>query len=541
MLYEPDYRHLFHTLPDPYVLLDRELRIQAMTPSYQALCGFSPETALGRPLLDVALEHAAPAGQQDVARVFDSLCKVRDTGKADHVALLRFDLETQAQPDEGAEPDPSGQRHWELWSYPMFDAQGQVEGVLHRVLDCTNTILQERRMRLSERAAQQASEQRGRVNDDFLAVLSHELRTPLNAILGWAQLLKMDPEPERVARAVTVIERNVGIQAQMVADLLDASSLLAGRVTLRREPLDLREVVSQVLTEFKSQMDERRLRVVQGGTGVPCVLGDPQRLRQVVWNLLSNAIKFTPEDGTLSIEVAVANDTCYLWVRDSGCGIDPSLLEDIFDRFRGQSGAATRRHGGLGLGLWLVRSLVELHQGTVTATSDGVGTGACFTVALPLHSASAPLSTDNSAAEPCDHPAGSLQGLTILVAEDNADAREFLTRVLGEAGAVVHAVADGLQACSVLEAGGRVDVLLSDLGMPELDGYALLRRVRATPGTNQAVAALAVTAFSSHDDVLRARAAGFDEVMAKPFQASAMLRTVARLAARANGDRGATR
>lgn len=528
---EPDFRQLFHALPDPYVLVDRALCIQAMNPAYLAICGFSLESSLGRPLLDVAMEHAAPAGQQDVARVYDSLCRVRDTGQPDHVALLRFDLD----PASGHAGD-SGQRHWELWSYPLCDAQGQVEGVLHRVLDCTQTVLQERRVRSSEQAVRQASEQQGRVNDDFLAVLSHELRTPLNAILGWAQLLKMAPDPERVARAVTVIERNVGIQAQMVADLLDASSLLAGRVTLRCEPLDLREVVSQVLAEFQSQMDERRLRVMQGGTGVPCVLADPQRLRQVVWNLLSNAIKFTPEDGTLSIEVAVAGDTCQVWVRDSGCGIDPALLEDIFDRFRGQAGTATRRHGGLGLGLWLVRSLVGLHGGTVTAASEGVGKGACFAVTLPLHSAPVTLPVNPGVTESYDNPAGTLQGLTVLVAEDNADAREFLTRVLGEAGAVVHAVADGAQACSVLAASQRVDVLLSDLGMPELDGYALLRRVRATPGINQSVPALAVTAFSSYEDVRRARAAGFDDVMAKPFQVSAMLRAVARLAVRATND-----
>jgi signal transduction histidine kinase/CheY-like chemotaxis protein len=536
---QPDFRHLFHILPDPYVVLDRDLCIQAMNPAYLAICGFSLDTSLGRPLLDVALEHAAPAGQQDVARVYDSLCRVRDTGQADHVALLRFDLQNRPVADGDAQTG-GGQRHWELWSYPLCDAQGHIQGVLHRVLDCTQAVLQEQRVRLNEHAARQASEHQGRVNDDFLAILSHELRTPLNAILGWAQLLKMAPDPERVARAVTVIERNVGIQAQMVADLLDASSLLAGRVTLRCEPLDLREVVSQVLAEFQSQMDERRLRVMQGGTGVPCVLGDSQRLRQVVWNLLSNAIKFTPEGGTLSIEVDVAHEACHVWVRDSGCGIDPSMLEDIFDRFRGQAGAATRRHGGLGLGLWLVRSLVGLHGGTVKATSDGVGKGACFTVTLPFYSAPEALPADPGVAESYDHPAGTLQGLTVLVAEDNADAREFLTRVLGEAGAAVHAVADGAQACAVLETSQRVDVLLSDLGMPELDGYALLRRVRATPGINQAVPALAVTAFSSYEDVLRARAAGFDDVMAKPFQASAMLRAVARLAVRAADD-GAVR
>jgi PAS domain S-box-containing protein len=387
-----------------------------------------------------------------------------------------------------------------------------------------------------EREARAEAETANRTKDEFLATLSHELRTPLGAVLGWARMLRTTPpSAETLARALEVIERNARAQAQLIDDILDVSRITAGKLRLDVRPVDLGAVITAALDTVRPAVEARqiRLQTTLDPRAGP-VVGDPDRLQQVVWNLLSNAIKFTPRGGQVQVRLQGASSHVELVVSDTGQGIPPELLPLVFERFRQAATGPARSHGGLGLGLSLVRSLVELHGGSVCAESGGVQQGARFTVRLPVgrpeHLPALPAAP---AAGPAGAPGpGALQGLRTLIVDDDRDALELFARVLAEHGADVVTASSAADALTRLE-GARPDVLLSDIEMPEEDGLMLIRRVRAlSAARGGAVPAVAVTAYGRAEDRVRALAAGFQLHIVKPVDPAELVAAVSAVTGR---------
>jgi signal transduction histidine kinase/ActR/RegA family two-component response regulator len=372
-----------------------------------------------------------------------------------------------------------------------------------------------------------------RLKDEFLAIVSHELRTPLNAIMGWASLLRTGRlDPVRSAQALDTIERNVRTQAQIVADLLDVSRIITGKLALDVQLVDLVPVVEAALDVLRPAAAGKQIALDARLEPVGPVSGDPQRLQQVVWNLLSNSVKFTPPGGRVEVVLARVGQAARIHVRDTGQGIPADFLPHVFDRFRQADASTTRRHGGLGLGLAIVRHLVELHGGHVEAASDGPDRGATFTVTLPLRPLQMPLQLPRADADPELDAAelAVLRGLHVLVVDDEPDTREVAAAVLERCGCRV-SLADGAAPALALFDRDRPDVLLVDLAMPGEDGYSLLRRVRGRPpGEGGQVPAAALTAHASTEDRARALAAGFQMHLAKPVTAGTLAWATARLA-----------
>jgi signal transduction histidine kinase len=388
---------------------------------------------------------------------------------------------------------------------------------------------------LERRRAEEAS----RAKDEFLAVVSHELRTPLNAILGWSRLLRAGGlDPARVGQAIEVIDRNAEAQAQLIEDLLDISRITSGKLRIQLRPVDLGEVVEAALDVVRPSAEVKgiRLQATVDASAGPLV-GDPDRLQQVVWNFLTNAVKFTPKGGRVWVRVRPVDSYVEIEVGDDGAGIAPSFLPHVFERFRQAEGGASRSHGGLGLGLAIVKSLVELHGGTVEARSDGPGKGATFVARLPV----APLRVGD-AGRPAVHPRArgeapgfarpsQLAGARVLVVEDDPDGRELIATVLAQCGAEVTTAGSAAEAFELIME-SRFDALVSDIGMPGEDGYVLIRRVRAMAGEGGRTPAVALTAFARSEDRTHALAAGFDLHVAKPVEPAELVLVLARLVER---------
>jgi signal transduction histidine kinase/ActR/RegA family two-component response regulator len=392
-----------------------------------------------------------------------------------------------------------------------------------------------------------------RAKDEFIATVSHELRTPLNAVLGWARLLRLGKlDAERTAHAVEVIERSASAQAQIVDDLLDVSRILRGDLRLDVRPLELASVVEAAVEAVRPMAEMRSIALRASILPHPGrVAGDPGRLQQVVWNLLANAIKFTSPGGRVEVRLEQEGEEVVVQVSDDGAGIDPAFAPHLFERFRQADSSSTRQHGGLGLGLSIVRRLVEAHGGAVAARSEGAGRGSVFTVRLPVTSmqgrrASAPsLPAQDGHGKPAPtlpgpRPAGTAPGegaallerLRILVVDDDEDSLEVLREILEGAGAQV-ATAVSVRAALAAFGERPPDVLLSDIGMPGEDGYALIRRVRALgPEEGGRVPAAALTAYTQAEDRIQAREAGFQVWLSKPIQPDDLTVAVARLAGR---------
>jgi signal transduction histidine kinase/CheY-like chemotaxis protein len=389
-----------------------------------------------------------------------------------------------------------------------------------------------------EQSARAELERANRAKDEFIATVSHELRTPISAVLGWARLLRTGRlDGAASLRAVEVIERSAAAQAQLVDDLLDVSRVERGELRLYVRPVDLHAVVDAAVEAVRPAANARgtTLDVALDDQAGP-VVGDPARLQQVTWNLLNNAIKFTPHGGHVGIRLHRDGDHAAIAVKDDGVGIDPEFLPHVFERFRQADSSRTRAFGGLGLGLAIVRHLVEAHGGTVLAASEGMGKGATFTVRIPIGTRLAGGPPAAKAIEPIPPPPGhavaGLAGLEVLVVDDDPDALELVREALAQAGASVVAVRGAREALEAL--GRRVPaVLLSDVAMPEVDGYALIRRVRAlAPEAGGKVRAAALTAYAFPEDKDQATRAGFDEFLAKPIAPWELVEAVARLAGR---------
>lgn len=377
-----------------------------------------------------------------------------------------------------------------------------------------------------------------RAKDQFLATLSHELRTPLNAILGWTHLMGLEPENvELQRRGREVIERNARGQAQLVADLLDVSRIVSGKMRLEVGPVDLRAVVREVVEGLKPALEAKglRLEVSHAGRAQPPLRGDAARLQQVVWNLASNAVKFTPAGGRVELTTRSGHGGVELRVADTGQGIPPELVPRVFERFLQADPSTTRGYAGLGLGLAIVKHLVELHGGTVQAQSAGLGRGATFIVRLPFAPPATAQEGQTAGAAgpgPDADPARSrrLASVSVLVVDDEPDARELLALTLSHEGARVTAAASADEALGRLSTEPLPDVLVVDVAMAGKDGHAFLRGVRASPSARVArLPAVALTAYAQEQDRRQALAAGFDLYLTKPLEPPLLIAAIQRL------------
>jgi signal transduction histidine kinase/ActR/RegA family two-component response regulator len=401
----------------------------------------------------------------------------------------------------------------------------------------------EERLRVSlarEQMARAEAETANRMKDEFLATVSHELRTPLNAIIGWSHLLRSGRiDGPTASRAVETIERNARAQAQLIEDILDVSRVITGKLRLNNGPVDVASVINSAIDSVQLAADSKSIQLaVTLDPSARHVSGDASRLQQVVWNLLSNAIKFTPSGGHVEVRLEHVGSSVQISVTDTGPGITPDFLPFIFDRFRQADGTSTRRHGGLGLGLAIVRHLVELHGGTVNADSRGEGLGATFTIRLPLapsieramtpgRNAAGFISGETDAGL-C--PVPSLDGVHVLLVDDDRDNLQILTVMLTERRANVQAASSVAQALEILE-WYKPDVLVSDLAMPGEDGYSLISKVRALEAKNGwQIPAVALTAYVRVEDRARALTAGFNLFVAKPVEPNELVAAIANLA-----------
>ncbi len=388
-----------------------------------------------------------------------------------------------------------------------------------------------------ERFARAEAESVNRLKDEFLATLSHELRTPLNAILGWSHLLTSGKtNPATSQRALNVIRNNAMAQSQLIEDILDVSRIISGKLRLRVRAVDVAEVLGAALDSVSPAAEAKAILIERDLEPLEPIAGDPDRLQQVFWNLLSNAVKFTPRDGRVVIRLRRESGDAVVSVEDTGIGISADFLPYVFDRFRQADGTATRRHGGLGLGMAIVRYLVELHGGTVRVESEGENRGATFTAALPIRvpeliAESADVD-DHEPDEPerdARHP--QLEGLRILVVDDDRDSRTFLVTLLEEHGAEVRSAGSSAQALDLFSH-DPVDVLVSDIAMPGEDGYDLIHRVRELPADAGGLTpAVALTAYVRIEDQHAAIAAGYQRHIKKPVVVSELIAVVAELAA----------
>lgn len=388
--------------------------------------------------------------------------------------------------------------------------------------------IERERLLAQEEVARAEAEQANRVKDRFLAIVSHELRSPLNPILGWTMLLQTQTlDPTQTIQALDTIERNAKLQAELIEDLLDISRILRGKLSLDIVEVDLVSTIRSANETIRLAAESKSIQIhTMLEPDIGLVSGDPNRLQQVLWNLFSNAVKFTPEGGLVDIRLENLGSTAQITVSDTGKGIAPNFLPYVFDYFLQEDGATTRKYGGLGLGLAIVHHLVELHGGTIRADSPGEGQGATFTVKLPLKNTSSQ-TPDN---HPSEEQALDLNGIEVLVVDDDRDTRELMTFLLEQSGAKAIAASCASEALDVLTHSSP-NILLSDIGMPEVDGYMLMRQIRDLPAERGGqIPAIALTAFAGEINYQQAMSAGFQSHISKPVDTTKLIKAIISLA-----------
>ena len=498
------------------IFRERELVIDHANPRMLDVWGKSA-SVVGQPLL-MAVPELRGQG-------FDELLHgVQETQTAYHgrEVLTRLDRDGRGEMSD---------YYFDFVYAPLRGAESSA--VVVHAFDVTDKVMARRHLEQLREGAEAAN----RVKDEFLATMSHELRTPLNAILGWAALLRTQDAPdwERTERGLATIERNARSQARLIEDVLDVSRIINGKLRLEMATTDLVQVSLAATDVVRPAAVAKGVKIdIEIADETPIeLLGDGDRLQQVVWNLLSNAVKFTPPEGSVTLSIRKVGNDAELIVRDSGAGIPSEHLPYVFDRFRQVDSSSTRKYGGLGLGLAIVRHLVELHGGAVAAESDGEGRGTAFTIHLPMRAGSGsvrppPRSTAElpSAAK---KRVAQLEGVRVLVVDDDEDSRLLLDSALSLAGATVETADSARTALAALDS-STPDIVVSDIGMPEEDGYSFMQRVRARPANQGGeVPAIALTAYASAADIARAERAGFQKHVAKPTDLQAIVAAVASL------------
>ena len=534
-------------LPEPMLLTAGNGQILAVNPSFSKMVGLPRQSLQGKTLFQVVTEPA------DKVKQYLRACSSSREMVIGSLSLSTNNGETCLCRCEGAVVRPWSPESPALILLRLKNKESASSRftLLNKKIDELAKEIRQRQRAEEERAqllvqeqkARAEAERLNRLKDEFLSTVSHELRTPLNAILGWSQILRTSKVDEvKMNRALETIERNARSQAQLIDDLLDISRIITGKIRLNVQTVQLLPVIEAAIDTVRPAADAKniRLQAVLDPAAGP-VLGDSERLQQIVWNLLSNAIKFTPKQGRVQVCLQRINSHTEIVVVDSGQGISAEFLPYVFERFRQADGSITRSFGGLGLGLAIVRQLVELHGGTVHAESPGEGQGATFTVKLPL------LAVGPKAIEPERvHPTvgGSvpfdctarLKGLRILIVDDDPDMRDLLAYTLEVCGAEVIAAASANAAISALtKSSPPIDILISDIGMPDEDGYSLLRQVRALkPENGGKIPAIALTAYARTQDRTAALLAGFQSHIAKPVEPAELIAVIANLAGRIN-------
>jgi signal transduction histidine kinase/CheY-like chemotaxis protein len=418
------------------------------------------------------------------------------------------------------------------WSLSADVRPGVILAIATDISERVELSRQREELLKREQAARAAAESVSRSKDEFIAVLSHELRTPLNAIVGWVEILKRSADPPLIARGIEAIQRNAQVQTRLIADILDVSRVRLGKLPLEVESLDVLEVVNESIAALTASIEGKSLKVsVAAPPYLHPIVADSARLQQIVWNLLTNAIKFSSPNGPIRVLLSEDENYLTLVVEDEGQGIEPEFLPFIFDRFAQSDPFSNRRHGGLGLGLSIVKQLVSLHGGTVEAHSAGRDRGATLVVKLP-RMADQTLGRDEAISqfnELDTGPQGRLMGLVVAIVEDDIDASEVLGAILRSESAKV-LLADSYEAAlALLEHEPTVDALIGDIGMPGRDGYDLIREIRRLEGTGgRRLPAIALTAFARPKDREMALAAGFDAHCAKPVRAAELITAVVR-------------
>ena len=420
-----------------------------------------------------------------------------------------------------------------------LSVDGQIVGTITVIEDVTERVVSERELRsqiATSEHARSVAEEASKLKDEFLATLSHEIRTPLNAVLGWARMLRTQPRMKSRDHGLEVIERNAASQLRLVEDLLDMARVISGKLRLDLKTVDVRDIVGAAIDVITPAANAKNITVATDFGAKPLVVnGDPDRLQQAIWNLMSNAVKFTEAGGHVDVRLEAGETAAVLIVRDNGQGISRDFLPYLFDRFRQADASASRRHGGLGLGLALVRQIVELHGGSIRAESGGVNRGSEFRLRLPLATGTVDAPRPAAAgAAPV-----TLRGVAILLVDDNEDGRDMLSTALREYGARVTAVGTAGEALELLLVSGFTpDVLISDVGMPDTDGYELIRRVRTSTNANtRQIPAIAVTAYANPEDRIRAVVAGYQAHLPKPVDPPLVAASVAGLVAGRNASR----
>jgi PAS domain S-box-containing protein len=492
--------------------------------------GYKAEEIIGRPIMTIIPKHL----QQEELEI---IAKLRRGERIDHFETVRLTK-------DGRLLDVS------ISVSPVRDETGRIVAASKIARDITalkaneaalrdsdarlRAIADERQRLLeSERSARSEAERLGHLKDEFLATLSHELRTPLNAIQGWATLLRhAGSSAEDRQRGLEAIERNARSQSQIINDLLDMNRILAGKMHLEVQPMRLHEVIESAVEAVRPSADAKRLRIrTILDSSIGATRGDPNRLQQVMWNLLTNSVKFTPPGGFVQVVLERVNSHVEISVQDSGAGISAEFLPYVFDRFRQADATTTRKHGGLGLGLSIVRNLVELHGGSVRVKSPGETLGSTFVVSLPVVSVDASSEhhdkqqqTDLRSIAVADLPR--LDGVRVLIVDDEEDSRTLLARILQGRGANVVCVNGAPAALNTIK-NQRFDVMLSDIGMPEVDGYELMRQIRGLGKPLSQIPAIAVTAYARSEDRQRSLLAGFQMHISKPLETPELIAAIA--------------
>jgi hypothetical protein len=546
---EERFRSLSACSPVGIFLTDVAGRYTYTNPRCQSICGFTFEESLG----EGWLQFVHPDDREQVLADWAAWT----LAKGEYSSEFRFQT-------------PEGIVHQvHVRASAMLSAQGELLGYVGTVEDITDRKLAEeaRAEFIREQAARQQAEAANRMKDEFLATLSHELRTPLNSILGWAGLLRTRSfDSATSARALETIERNAKLQSQLIEDILDVSRIIRGKLLLNLHVHNLLPIVEAAVDAVRPLMEAKSIQletvfdtstdsVSEGSVNSEAfslnsgdkesllIKADSNRLQQVVWNLLSNAIKFTSEGGKVEVRVQRTDSHAQIQVSDTGIGISKDFLPYVFDRFRQEDSTTTRSYGGLGLGLAIVRHLVELHGGTVRADSEGEGHGATFTVELQLQNSAQPepsrleklrlqRESRHSLVSAAAKAAGLLCGLQILIVDDEPDVRELLTTVIEESGAEAIAATSVTEALNVLKT-LQPDVLVSDIGMPGEDGYSLIRQIRELEeNRGDRLPAVALTAYVREEDSKEAIASGFQIYLTKPVDTAQLVIAVANLAGR---------
>lgn len=516
------------SIGDAVIATDLEGRISFINPTAETLTGWTLAEATGRPLSEI-FRIVNETSRETVESPFDAIKRDGVTvGLANHTILIGKDGREVPIDDSGA---------------PIRNAAGMVIGaviVFHDVTERRQAEQERERLLEREKAARRSAESADRLKDEFLATVSHELRTPLNSILGWAATLNSKDtfDETSVRNALGIIERNARAQSALINDILDVSRIITGKLQVRSQRVELGPVIRAAADTLRPAVEAKAIEIIIPDEADTLeVNGDPDRLQQIVWNLVANAVKFTPRGGKIEIGLKEGESLAEISVRDNGIGIDKEFLPHVFERFRQADSSAIRQDTGLGLGLSIVRHLVELHGGTVRVESEGEGRGSVFTVSFPYtrQIEEAGANGDRPAPRPRPSAAGAvddlvsmsdLRGVRVLVVDDDPDTLEILCIMLTQFNVEVAAAASSGEALKLFGK-WRPDVLISDLAMPVEDGFTLIKKIRAlSPEAGGETPAAALTAYAREEDIVNATAAGFHSHVAKPVDPQKLASTV---------------